>query len=125
MFTGDAEGGTEGDAEDEFVEAYKNLSGYDLDVEILKLVHHGSKTSTTQGLLNLVKPEYAVIQCGDDNNYKHPHQSTLDRLFGLGCNVYRNDKHGDVILTINKAGDFSFATQFTNASDVFVGGDAV
>ncbi len=125
LFTGDAEGGLEGDAEDEFVEFYKNLSGYDLDVEILKVGHHGSKTSTTQELLNLVKPEYAVIQCGEDNSYKHPHQSTLDRLFSLSCKVYRNDKHGDVVLTITKDSSFTFATQNINPSDVFVGGDAV
>lgn len=125
LFTGDAEGGTEGDAEDEFVETYKNLSGYDLDVEILKVGHHGSRTSTTQEFLNLVKPEYAVIQCGEDNSYKHPHQSTLDRLLNLGCMIYRTDKHGDVVLTINKESEFAFSSQFTNPDGVFVGGDVV
>ena len=124
LLTGDAEGGTEGDAEDDFVAYYKNLTDYDLDVEILKVGHHGSRTSTTQELLNLVKPEYAVIQCGEDNSYKHPHQETLDRLFDLNCTLYRNDKHGDVVLTITKESSFTFATENQNNSGLFVGGDA-
>ena len=124
LLTGDAEGGTEGDAEDDFVAYYKKLTDYDLDVEILKVGHHGSRTSTTQELLNLVKPEYAVIQCGEDNSYKHPHQETLDRLFDLNCTLYRNDKHGDVVLTITKESSFTFATEKQNNSGLFVGGDA-
>lgn len=124
LLTGDAEGGTEGDAEDDFVAYYKNLTDYDLDVEILKVGHHGSRTSTTQELLDLVKPEYAVIQCGEDNSYKHPHQETLDRLFDLNCTLYRNDKHGDVVLTVTKESSFTFATEKQNNSGLFVGGDA-
>lgn len=122
LLTGDAEGGEEGDGEDDFVSYYKALEDYDLDVEILKVGHHGSRTSTTQELLDLVKPEYAVIQCGVDNSYKHPHQETLDRLFDLNCVLYRNDLHGDVVLTVNKNGGFAFSTQNQASSGLFVGG---
>ena len=124
LLTGDAEGGTEGDAEDDFVAFYKTLTDYDLDVEILKVGHHGSRTSTTQELLDLVRPEFAVIQCGEDNSYKHPHQETLDRLFDINCTLYRNDKHGDVVLTITSESVYTFATEKQNNSDIFVGGDA-
>ena len=122
LFTGDAEGGDEGDAEDDFVAYYKDLGDYNLDVEILKVGHHGSRTSTTQELLDLVKPEYAVIQCGEGNSYKHPHQETLDRLFDLECVLYRNDLHGDVVLNINKNGLFTFTSQKQASNGLFVGG---
>ena len=122
LLTGDAEGGDEGDAEDDFVAAYKALEEYDLDVEILKVSHHGSRSSTAQDLLDLVKPEYAVIQCGVGNSYKHPHKETLDRLFDLNCIMYRNDLHGDVILKINKIGEFVFTTQNQVSTGLFAPG---
>ncbi len=124
LLTGDAEGGNEGDGEDIFVEQYKALSGYELDVDVLKVGHHGSRTSTTQALLDLVRPEYAVIQCGFGNSYKHPHQESLDRLFELGCVLYRNDLHGNVVLVINSEGEFNFNVNIPNPNNVFVGGDA-
>ena len=124
LLTGDAEGGDEGDGEDIFVEQYKALSGYELDVDVLKVGHHGSRTSTTQAFLDLVRPEYAVIQCGLGNSYKHPHQESLDRLFELGCVLYRNDLHGNVVLVINSEGEFNFNVNIPNPNNVFVGGDA-
>ncbi len=122
LLTGDAEGGAEGDAEDDFVAYYKDLEDYDLDVEILKVGHHGSRTSTTQELLNLVKPEYAVIQCGLDNSYNHPHQETLDRLIDLNCVLYRNDLHGDVLLKVASNGNLSFTSQINAPSGIYTGG---
>ncbi len=122
MFTGDAEGGNEGDAEDDFVSIYSALE-YDLDVEILKVSHHGSRTSSTQAFLDMIKPEYAVIQCGASNDYEHPHQEVLDRLFDVGCNLYRNDIQGNVVLTVTRGGIFSFATERATAGGLFVGGD--
>lgn len=123
LFTGDAEGGNEGDAEDEFVEYYKNVSNLDLDVDILKVSHHGSRTSTTQALLDIVKPEYAVIQCGYNNSYSHPHDVTLKRLQTIESLVYRNDLHGNILLTLTASGTFTFKTDIINPSNVYVGGD--
>ncbi|MCK5129398.1 MAG: MBL fold metallo-hydrolase, partial [Clostridiales bacterium] len=68
MFTGDAEE----DAEDEIMKTV-----YDLDVDILKLGHHGSKSSTSKSFLKVVTPEYAVASCGDKNDFGHPHKSTI------------------------------------------------
>lgn len=120
LFTGDAEGGNEGDAEDDFVSIYSDL-GVSVDVEILKVSHHGSKTSTTEEFLELVKPEYAVIQCGLNNEYGHPTQVVLDRLLNVNTSVYRNDLQGDVLLTINNLGEFNFSTQKTAISDLYDG----
>ncbi len=119
MFTGDAE--TE--AEEDFVEYYKNRMDIDLDVDILKVGHHGSLTSTTQAFLNIIKPEYSVIQCGVNNKHKHPRQNTLDRLINMESIIFRNDLHGDILLNITAQGTFTFATQNVNPDNVLVGGD--
>lgn len=69
------------------------------DVEVLKVGHHGSHTSTSDEFLDEVTPEDAVISVGADNTYGHPHQETLDRLATHGLTTYRTDQHGTVILT--------------------------
>lgn len=119
MFTGDAEA----EAEADFVKFYKGYES-DLDVEILKVSHHGSLSSTTQDFLDLIKPDCAVIQCGLDNDYLHPRQATLTRLFNKGCTVYRNDLQGDILLTINSNGEYGFATEKTTNSNLYKGADA-
>ena len=109
MLTGDAEN----EAEADFVKHY--LAGDDyLDVDVLKVGHHGSRTSTTQAFLDLVKPEVAVISCGEGNDYKHPHQAPLNRLFALGCSLYRTDLHGDVVMNIDYTGKYGFITDKEN-----------
>ena len=67
------------------------------DIEILVAGHHGSADSTTEALLNAVKPEYAVISVGKDNFYGHPTQAVLDRLTAHGCRIYRTDHSGTII----------------------------
>jgi competence protein ComEC len=69
------------------------------DVEVLKVAHHGSHTSTSDEFLDKVTPEDAVISVGAGNTYGHPHQETLDRLATHGLTTYRTDQHGTVILT--------------------------
>lgn len=86
LFTGDAE------AE---VEAKMKLS----EADVLKVGHHGSSSSTSQILLNKVKPRYAIISVGKDNDYGHPTKKILDRLDEYGCEVHRTDKEGTIILT--------------------------
>ena len=67
---------------------------------VLKITHHGSNTSTTPLFLSRFRPKVAVIQVGADNTYGHPTPETLDRLRRAGTRVFRNDEHGDVIVTI-------------------------
>lgn len=66
---------------------------------ILKVGHHGSNTGTTQAFLDVVNPEVAVIQCGVNNHYGHPHEEVLQRLAVAGIDIYRTDQHGDIVFT--------------------------
>ena len=67
---------------------------------VLKVTHHGSSTSSTPLFLSRFPPKIAVIQVGADNPYGHPTPEVLDRLQRTGARVFRNDEHGDVIVTI-------------------------
>ena len=67
------------------------------DLDVLVLGHHGSKYSTGDSLLELTKPEIAIISVGEDNPFGHPADETLDRLKTFGCTVYRTDLHGTII----------------------------
>ncbi|MDO4517536.1 MAG: DNA internalization-related competence protein ComEC/Rec2 [Bacillota bacterium] len=74
------------------------------DAELLVVGHHGSKTSTSQALLEAVSPAWAVISVGY-NNYGHPAQETLDRLSALDITCYRTDQTGSVTLYANRQED--------------------
>lgn len=116
LLTGDAE-------KDALNELLSNYSGKDLDVDVLKTGHHGSQTSTTKELLDLIKPEYALISCGLNNTYKHPHQSVLDLFIQNDVVFYRTDLHGDVVLNVKSNGVFSFDSQKSPADGLInVGG---
>lgn len=67
-----------------------------LPSRILKIGHHGSKTSSSEEFLRAVSPELAVISVGAKNRYGHPHQETLDMLGKLGLKYFRTDLDGDV-----------------------------
>ena len=86
LFTGDAE------AE---VESQLSVG----DIELLKVGHHGSKTSSSTSFINQIQPEYAVILTGQPNQYGHPHQETLSLFESKGIPVYRTDEQGDIVFT--------------------------
>ncbi|MFZ5965591.1 MAG: DNA internalization-related competence protein ComEC/Rec2 [Bacillota bacterium] len=92
LFTGDIEG----EAEKRLIESFKD----EMDVNLLKVPHHGSRTSSTTEFVEYVKPEAAVIQVGK-NNYGHPDADVIERLIKQGAKVYRNDKHGAVIAVMD------------------------
>ena len=67
-----------------------------IDIDVLKVGHHGSKTSTSIGLLNLAKPEEAIISVGN-NSYGHPVANVLSNLSKVGAKIFRTDQIGDII----------------------------
>lgn len=70
-------------------------TGLNLRADILKVGHHGSKTSSSRDFLNLVKPEIAIIQSGNGNSFGHPSKEALNRLKAAGVQqIYRNDMDG-------------------------------
>jgi competence protein ComEC len=83
-------------------EEYMASGPYTGSLTVLKATHHGSSTSSTPLFLSRFPPKIAVIQCGADNPYGHPTPETLDRLQRTGAKVFRNDEHGDVIVTIKE-----------------------
>lgn len=95
LFTGDAE---------ETSEEEMLSRGYTLSATVLKCGHHGSETSTSQPFLDAVRPQYAVISCGVDNDYGHPDQVTLDRLEAAGAEVFRTDLQGTIVASTEGSG---------------------
>ncbi len=69
---------------------------HNLDADVLKVGHHGSKTSTAPEFVKAVSPEIAVISLSKDNTYGHPHQEVLDNL--MGVEILRTDLEGDIKL---------------------------
>ncbi len=90
LFTGDAQT----DSEKEMI-----AKGYNLKVDVLKVGHHGSSTSSSPAFLKAMSPKYAVISVGASNSYGHPSQATLTNLSGIGAKVYRTDLNGSVVIT--------------------------
>lgn len=95
LFTGDIEE----KAESQILEKYSQDM---LQSSILKVAHHGSKTSSTEKFLNYVKPKVALIGVGKDNNFGHPNKQVLERLKNMGVKVYRTDKMGEIIIKVNR-----------------------
>lgn len=73
-------------------------SGTDVDVDVLKVAHHGSRGSSSMEFLQLVTPERAVIPVGNGNSYGHPHEETLERLAEMGVEVERTDRGAVTII---------------------------
>ncbi len=84
-----------GDAEEE-AEHVLLASGLDLSADVLKVGHHGSRTSTSVELLDAVKPRYAMVSCGVRNKFGHPHEETLDALERFAVALRRTDLEGAI-----------------------------
>ncbi len=69
------------------------------DIDILKVGHHGSRTSSSPIFLNKVKPEIAIYSAGIGNSYGHPHQETISALTQVGAKIYGTDVNGTIVVT--------------------------
>ena len=97
LFTGDIEE----KAENKILSLYSN-NLEELKSTILKVAHHGSKTSTTKSFLEAVRPQIALVGVGEDNNFGHPNSGVIERLESIGCKIYRTDKYGEISIKFNK-----------------------
>lgn len=77
-------------------------SGQNIDSDVLKTAHHGSKTSSSEEFIKQVSPDIALISCGKDNSYGHPHQETLEILGKYGIDILRTDLNGDINLKVSQ-----------------------
>lgn len=97
LFTGDAE------------EKSENDITLEIGADVLSVGHHGSSTSTSDSFLKRVDPMFAVISCGKNNEYGHPHAETLEKLTNDDVTVYRTDTMGTIICRTKGAkGDYTW-----------------
>ena len=97
LFTGDIEKIAEEDI-------LKNINSKMLKSNILKVAHHGSKTSTIEKFLELVSPQIALIGVGKDNSFGHPSDEIVERLKNRNVDIYRTDQMGEICIEITREG---------------------
>ena len=89
MFMGDASVTTEKEI----------MNKYNLpDIDVLKVGHHGSKTSSSKGFINVINPKYSIISVGKNNRYGHPNKEVLENL--SKSKIYRTDQDGSIMFKI-------------------------
>ena len=79
-------------------------------MDVLQVAHHGSYTSSSAVFLQAISPHYALISCGKDNDYGHPHDVVLSRLKDAGAAIYRTDETGTLVVHIHE-GQISVKTE--------------
>lgn len=101
LFTGDIEE----KAERKILEIYNGEKDKLLS-DVLKVAHHGSKTSTIEEFLNIVNPKMALIGVGKNNMFHHPSEETIKKLKKCRTSIYRTDEMGEITIHVNKSGNF-------------------
>ena len=77
------------------------LDEYDLsDIDVLKVGHHGSKTSSSKSFIEEIEPKYSIISVGKNNRYGHPNKEVLNNL--SDSKIYRTDQDGSIMFKIKK-----------------------
>ena len=97
LFTGDIEE----IAEKEILKLYNN-NLYKLNATILKVAHHGSKTSSITAFLEAVNPKIVLIGVGKNNKFGHPSMSVINKLKKNNANIYRTDENGEINIKLIK-----------------------
>jgi competence protein ComEC len=113
LLTGDAEEQTE----------HRMLTrDQNLKAKVIKISHHGSKYATSADFVDRVKPEVAIISCGEWNRYGHPSQTVLDRLRAANVKLHRTDLQGEITITTRgRENDLVVKAAKETVSDVWVG----
>mgnify|MGYP004468048081 FL=1 len=93
----------------------KNLLDKDINCQVLKIGHHGSKYSSSDEFIKKVKPTYGIIMVGKDNKYGHPTKKVLDVLNKYNVTIHRTDEEGTIIMKI-KGDSISFENIKTNTN---------
>ncbi len=83
---------------DSTTESEKHYLDKDIDVDVLKVAHHGSKYSTSNEFLDKVTPEFAIISLATENDYYYPHIATINRLKEHGAKIYQTNELGTIIV---------------------------
>lgn len=99
LFTGDLEA----EGEKQLIESFA------IDIDVLKVGHHGSRSSTTDPFMAEATPETAVMSLGKKNRYGHPHKEVIDRLHSHGVAIWRTDIHGEIVYTYKKGKTGTFS----------------
>lgn len=99
LFTGDIEEIAEKRIIQEYKDNFKIFNS-----SIIKVAHHGSKTSSTQDFLNAVNAKIAIIGVGKNNNFGHPNESVIKRLKECNVIIYRTDECGEIAIVVNSKG---------------------
>ena len=86
---------------DTIEEVEKTILSENINVDVLKVAHHGSKYSSCQEFLDVATPDYAIISAGEGNSYGHPEEETLNRLKQFTNKIYVTKDLGTIILTSN------------------------
>ena len=104
LFTGDATTATE----NWFID---KTNDENFDIDVLKVGHHGSNTSSGAEFLDYIKAEYAVISSGKNNGYGHPTEVVMNRLQERNMTIYNTQDDGTITLYIDVEGDYCFITE--------------
>ena len=88
LFTGD----TTEEVED-------TILNQNIDIDVLKVAHHGARYSSSYEFLNVATPEYAIVSVGEENSYEHPHQEAINRIKKHTNNIYMTKDVGTILLT--------------------------
>ena len=76
------------------------INKYNLEIDILKVGHHGSKTSSSKEFINYINPKISLISVGEDNKFNHPNQEVLEVL--KNTKIYRTDKEGTITIKLKE-----------------------
>lgn len=117
LFMGDASWSAENQLTNKYATANEFGTGFNspmLDVDILKVGHHGSSESSSILFLECTTPDIVIISVGEGNRYGHPKTDTLSRFIQMESDIYRTDNHGNINVSVSDSGVLTVNTQFNN-----------